>query len=80
MPIAAHDPEHQEALVHDQRRAHQVAVHGIASRTAPGLNLHQDPQLIVDGVDLIGDALTPLVAEQHRPPDPRGAMLAASTS
>jgi len=76
MPIATHYPEHQEALIHNQRGAHQVAVDGVASRTAPGLDLHKDAQLVVHGVDLVSDALAPLVAEEHRPPDLVGAMLA----
>jgi hypothetical protein len=46
-------------------------------RAPPGLDLYQDAQLVVDGVDLVGDALAALVAEEHWPPDPLDAMLAA---
>ena len=44
------------------------------------LDLHQDGLLVVDGVDLVGDPLAPLVAEPHRPPDLLGAMVATSTA
>src|SRR5215211_6125801 len=77
MPIAAHDPEHQKALAHDQGGSHQVAVDSVASRTAACLNLHQDSHLVMHGVDFVGDPLAPLVAEEHWPPDLLGAMLAA---
>jgi hypothetical protein len=63
MPIAAHHPKYQEALVHHQRGAHQVAVYRVASRAATSLRLQYDAHLVVDGVNLIGDPLTALVAE-----------------
>jgi hypothetical protein len=59
------------------RGADQVAVDGVTSRTTSRLDLHQDAQLVVDGVDLIGDPLAPLVAQVDWPPDLLGAMLAA---
>jgi len=52
-------------LVHDQRGAHQVAVDGVAFRAAPSLDLHEDAELVVDGVDFVGDALASLVAEEE---------------
>jgi hypothetical protein len=63
-------------VVHDQRGAHQISVDRVALRASTGLDLHKDAQLVMYGVDLVGDPLTALVAEEHGPPDLLGAVLA----
>jgi hypothetical protein len=43
--------------------------HSVPSGPSPCLDLDNNAEIIVDGVDLVGDALSPEFAEQDRSPD-----------
>ena len=50
---------------------------GVGLGATARLDLHHDAELVVDGVNLVGDAFGPMGTEQDRTADAGGARLAS---
>jgi hypothetical protein len=46
---------------------YQVAVDSVAHGSSAGLDLDEDTQFVVNGIDLVGDDLGSLIAKENRP-------------
>jgi hypothetical protein len=76
VPILEHDAEREKSSADDERGPNEIAVHGVAHGPAAGFDLEQDTQVVLHRVHLIGNALGPALAEEHRATYLVGALLA----
>src|SRR5437763_1720085 len=65
MPVSDHATENKVPRVDQERSSDKVPVNRIPSRAPASLDLHGDPQVVVNSVDLPGQALLTLLPEQH---------------
>lgn len=70
MAVSDHDAEREVVGVEDQRGPDQVAVDGVAAGPAARLHLQENPELFVDGVNLVADPRCTLLTEEDGERDP----------